>query len=92
MRVPTAMKIALTRCMRPLKSTPPNVRMRAKRQQQAPTSDQKNSSAKSVAGENSSIASETTQIAKDDTSGRKREVGCKTFFPSVGMTLSVPCD
>ncbi|MFA5898414.1 MAG: hypothetical protein WC829_04800 [Hyphomicrobium sp.] len=46
-----------------------------------------------VASENSSITTETTRIATDDGGGRvEREVGCKTFFPSVGMTVSVPCD
>lgn len=49
-----------------------------------------------VATENSSIASgASTRMAEDDGSDRpppRREVGCKTFFPSAGMTLSVPCD
>lgn len=45
--------------------------------------------------ENSSIATSGTRLAEgtDDRSGTAhREVGCKTFFPTVGMTLSVPCD
>lgn len=49
--------------------------------------------------ENSSITTGTTagttRVADDDSAERKplsREVGCKSFFPSVGMTLSVPCD
>lgn len=48
-----------------------------------------------VATENSTIATGTTRIAEDDSSGQetpRREVGCKTFFPSAGMTMSVPCD
>jgi hypothetical protein len=49
--------------------------------------------------ENSSITTGTTtgatRIADGDSTERHslaREVGCKSFFPSVGMTLSVPCD
>jgi hypothetical protein len=56
-----------------------------------------------VANENSSIAGGSDEVASDDSferrpvksSGERRSgkaVGCKTYFPSVGMTLSVPCD
>jgi hypothetical protein len=53
-----------------------------------------------VAKENSSIATGSREIAADDASyedaprERKtgRSTGCKSYFPSVGMTLSVPCD
>jgi hypothetical protein len=53
-----------------------------------------------VAKENSSIATGSKEIAADDASyedaprERKpsRSTGCKSYFPSVGMTLSVPCD
>ena len=48
-----------------------------------------------AASENSSIATGLTRVAGggDNPSGQpRREVGCKTFFPTVGMTLSVPCD
>lgn len=48
-----------------------------------------------VAIESSSIATGATKVAEDDSGGRevvRRDVGCKTFFPSVGMTLSVRCD
>lgn len=55
----------------------------------------KRPAATKVATENSSIATGNTLIAVDDSLARgpsQRELGCKTFFPSVGMTLSVPCD
>lgn len=52
--------------------------------------------------ENSSIATGTEKVAAASTSekakaGEKqvaavKDVGCKQFFPSVGMTLSVTCD
>ncbi|CAN1722477.1 conserved exported protein of unknown function [Hyphomicrobium sp. 1Nfss2.1] len=45
--------------------------------------------------ENSSIATSGTRLAEGDdyrSEPAHREVGCKTFFPTVGMTLSVPCD
>lgn len=48
-----------------------------------------------VANENSSIVGGSSQVAEDDTQEprpAKRAVGCKTYFPSVGMTLSVRCD
>lgn len=48
-----------------------------------------------VATENSSITSGSTQLADDNSFGRatsRRDLGCKTFFPATGMTLSVPCD
>ena len=53
-----------------------------------------------VAKESSSIATGSREIAADDVSSddalreRKtsRSTGCKSYFPSVGMTLSVPCD
>lgn len=48
-----------------------------------------------VANENSSIVGGTSRVAEDDTQEprpAKRTVGCKTYFPSVGMTLSVRCD
>jgi hypothetical protein len=53
-----------------------------------------------VAKENSSVATGSRDIAADDGSlddaprERKtsRSTSCKSYFPSVGMTLSVPCD
>ncbi len=51
--------------------------------------------AKGVLNENSSIASGSRSFAEDDTYDRpvsRKAVGCKTYFPSVGMTVSVPCD
>lgn len=66
----------------------------------APSADQPRTRIK-VATENSSIATGiatgtgTSRIAEDDSGTQahvQREVGCKTFFASVGMTLSVPCD
>ena len=53
-----------------------------------------------VAKENSSVATGSRDVAADDVSyedtprERKtsRSTGCKSYFPSVGMTLSVPCD
>ena len=53
-----------------------------------------------VAKENSSVATGSRDVAADDGSyedtprERKtsRPTGCKSYFPSVGMTLSVPCD
>jgi len=46
-----------------------------------------------IARENSSIATGNAQVAADDSFDQplRREVGCKSFFPSVGMTLSVSC-
>ena len=53
-----------------------------------------------VAKENSSVATGSRDLAADDVGyedtprERKtsRSTGCKSYFPSVGMTLSVPCD
>jgi hypothetical protein len=49
-----------------------------------------------VADENSSISTESElgRIAEDDTYQRRpaKAVGCKKYFASVGMTLSVPCE
>lgn len=48
-----------------------------------------------VASENSSIASEHDEVAEDDSFGRAplvREVGCKKFIASAGMTLSAACE
>jgi hypothetical protein len=53
-----------------------------------------------VAKENSSVATGSRDVAADDSNyedaprERKtsRSTGCKSYFPSVGMTLSVPCD
>ncbi len=48
-----------------------------------------------AASENSSIAAGMTRVAEGDDQRSEpphREIGCKTFFPTVGMTLSVPCD
>ena len=49
--------------------------------------------------ENSSIttapaktAEATTAAPETKTVAEAKEVGCKKFFPSVGMTLSVPCE
>ncbi len=50
-----------------------------------------------VANESSSIATGSSEVASDDlyedARPRKasRATGCKSYFPSVGMTLSVPC-
>lgn len=60
--------------------------------QPADSSSQPRATAKS---ENSSIATGGTRLAEgndDRSEPAHREVGCKTFFPTVGMTLSVPCD
>lgn len=52
----------------------------------------------SAESENSSIATGTrtasteTSETKEQVAAVKEEVGCKKFFPSVGMTLSVPCE
>jgi hypothetical protein len=35
---------------------------------------------------------ETPEVAKGDDTSRRANVGCKKYFPSAGMTLSVPCD
>jgi hypothetical protein len=53
-----------------------------------------------VAKENSSVTTGSSEVAADDVTfedtprERKasRSTGCKSYFPSVGMTLSVPCD
>jgi hypothetical protein len=47
-----------------------------------------------VVNENSSISNGSSRFAEDDTVERvsTKPVGCKTYFPSVGMTISVPCD
>ena len=48
-----------------------------------------------VAKENSSISTESgsNRIAEDDTYERPaKAVGCKKYFASAGMTLSVPCE
>jgi hypothetical protein len=48
-----------------------------------------------VATENSSIATGESEVAEDDSSGRaafRKELGCKKFFASAGMTLTVPCE
>jgi hypothetical protein len=66
----------------------------APKSEPAPSSEKQRPRSK-VASENSSITIGTTQIAEDNTPAgvpSRREVGCKTFFPSAGMTLSVPCD
>lgn len=52
--------------------------------------------------ENSSISIAKTDVAPSDTDApettgstdadTEAKVGCKKFFPSVGMTLTVPCD
>ena len=46
--------------------------------------------------ENSSIATAGDEITEPSTAKSKvaqaREVGCKSFFASAGMTLSVPCE
>jgi len=50
-----------------------------------------------IASENSSIAGGDMQVAADETADdnpppARRPVGCKTYFPSVGLTVSVSCD
>jgi hypothetical protein len=53
-----------------------------------------------VAKENSSVATGSHEVAADDVNHEdtprerktSRSTGCKSYFPSVGMTLSVPCD
>jgi hypothetical protein len=50
-----------------------------------------------VAKENSSISTgsgaDRRDVAEDDSYVRPaKAIGCKTYLPSVGMTLSVPCD
>jgi hypothetical protein len=49
-----------------------------------------------VAKENSSISTESgsDRVAEEDTFERRpaKAVGCKKYFASVGMTLSVPCE
>lgn len=48
-----------------------------------------------VAKENSSISAGSGQreVAEDDSYVPPvKAIGCKTYLPSVGMTLSVPCD
>jgi len=47
--------------------------------------------------ENSSISTADGAVAevktdKTETVAEARDVGCKKFFPSAGMTLSVPCE
>jgi hypothetical protein len=72
-------------------------------EQSAEPAPAKRSSARSRSGsvmsENSSIVVRSRELgrefAEDDTETRRpstRAVGCKTYFPSVGMTLSVRCD
>jgi hypothetical protein len=59
------------------------------------SSTRSQSSRSKVATENSTITSGSTELADDNSFSRpaaKRDVGCKTFFPATGMTLSVPCD
>jgi len=45
-------------------------------------------------GEEGGSGAGTRDLAADDSFHRQpaRAVGCKTYFPSVGMTLSVACD
>jgi flagellar biosynthesis/type III secretory pathway protein FliH len=50
-----------------------------------------------VAKENSSISTgsgaDRREVAEDDSYVQPaKTIGCKTYLPSVGMTLSVPCD
>jgi pyruvate/2-oxoglutarate dehydrogenase complex dihydrolipoamide acyltransferase (E2) component len=47
-----------------------------------------------VAAEPSSITSGSNDVAVDDRQEPRpaKAEGCKSYFPSVGMTLSVPCD
>lgn len=54
-----------------------------------------------LANENSTIASVATtakadpvkaSVTKADTNGSGKPTGCKRYFPTVGQTLSVPCD
>jgi len=64
----------------------------------------KTETAKGMQNENSSISragdtdvekdtAESSAVAKeDDESKRARNVGCKKYFPTAGVTLSVPCD
>jgi len=65
----------------------------------------KTETAKGTQNENSSIAhaaadtdaekdtAESAAVAKeDDESKRARKVDCKKYFPTAGVTLSVPCD
>lgn len=61
----------------------------------APAQSQPRTPRTKVASENSSIASGHDEVAEDDSFGRPavvREVGCKKFIASAGMTLSVPCE
>jgi hypothetical protein len=61
---------------------------------------EKTETAKGRQNENSTISGADTDteidasaVAKgDDDSKRARNVDCKKYFPSAGMTLSVPCD
>jgi hypothetical protein len=52
---------------------------------------------KIVENENSSISTLDGKVAKTETAQPEKkvavakELGCKQFFPSVGMTLTVPC-
>lgn len=50
---------------------------------------------RAIVDENSSISTGDSRYASDDSYERPasvKPVGCKTYFPSVGMTVSVPCD
>jgi hypothetical protein len=61
----------------------------------------KTESAKGPQSENSTISYaeagkddgvESPAVAKGDDEPKRANVGCKKYFPSAGMTLSVPCD
>jgi hypothetical protein len=60
----------------------------------APSQSQPRTPRTRIASENSSIATGESDVAEDDSFGlaARREVGCKKFIASAGMTLSVPCE
>jgi hypothetical protein len=48
--------------------------------------------AEETTDETAKAAAETTDTATVDTPNAGKKIDCKKFFPSVGMTLSVPCE
>lgn len=72
-------------------------KVRVSKTKQAPAPKAKVAKVDESKTEQSSISSGTTEVAvadetKEEVVTATRDLGCKKFFPSAGITLTVPCE